>query len=510
MSNDRARDSEQKRFLKRTHAMMKLEEIQGTPPKFLGEASGGEISNEIPREISTRGEISLTSLSAGKTLSSLSEEAAFHRLSNVNTGFTPAEEEIVDLLAMSESESDSSGESFEEGMVLCPDTPPISIIDLTQDPDEDNDAEQDVAAATVRPVKFRLSAKKLALTFPQCSMAPEEMMRRIKHYWGEDAIKWCVVAQETHTLEGLHLHVGLWLKKTHETRDANSLDVLAGQHGDYKTMYDPVGWVEYIIKEQLRVVSFNIDPVKYLEARKKKKSVTSLEVGREILDGTSVRELAVKFPGFALRNLGYMLSYESYLSGAPKAPEKKWDPEFSVDSPTPSESEVLEWLKKNLFVKRKFGQHQLLITGPTSHGKTTLVNALACYCRIYYVPMGEDFYDSYDDKSYDLAVFDEFRHQKKITWMNQFLDGQPLTLRRKGGQINKRKRLPVIVLSNYEPHEMFAKVAQEHPAVLETFKRRFLHVRLGCQLQDGKRDDLFRLAEALMETKGTECGTENQ
>lgn len=74
--------------------------------------------------------------------------------------------------------------------------------------------------------------------------------------------------------------------------------------------------------------------------------------------------------------------------------------------------------------------------------------------------MDEDFYDFYDDDQYDLIVLDEFKGQKTIQHMNRWLDGQKMTIRKKGSQGLKTKNLPIIIISNYSPQEVYHKVAE--------------------------------------------------
>ena len=58
--------------------------------------------------------------------------------------------------------------------------------------------------------------------------------------------------------------------------------------------------------------------------------------------------------------------------------------------------------------------------------------------RTYAVP-DEDFYDDYADSNFDLIVFEEFKHQKTVQWMNKFIDGQVCPLRQKGSRQSEEK-----------------------------------------------------------------------
>ena len=79
---------------------------------------------------------------------------------------------------------------------------------------------------------------------------------------------------------------------------------------------------------------------------------------------------------------------------------------------------------------------------------------------MYHMPTTEEFYDQYSD-DYDLVVMDEFKGQKTIQWMNQFLQGSPMPIRKKGSQGMKYKNLPVVILSNYRLSECYVKAAND-------------------------------------------------
>ena len=80
--------------------------------------------------------------------------------------------------------------------------------------------------------------------------------------------------------------------------------------------------------------------------------------------------------------------------------------------------------------------------------------------RIYYFP-SEPFYDHFNDDDYDLIVMDEFgptHDLKPIQEYNKWLDGQVMSLRKKGSQGLKTKNLPFIFCSNYPPERVYHKV----------------------------------------------------
>jgi len=92
------------------------------------------------------------------------------------------------------------------------------------------------------------------------------------------------------------------------------------------------------------------------------------------------------------------------------------------------------------------------------------------------MPTDENFYDFYDDEDYDLIVLDEFKGQKTIQDLNRWLDGQTLTVRKKGTQCMKFRNLPVIIVSNFPPHVVYRNKFER--GELEPFTSRLLVVEI--------------------------------
>lgn len=89
------------------------------------------------------------------------------------------------------------------------------------------------------------------------------------------------------------------------------------------------------------------------------------------------------------------------------------------------------------------------------------------------MPTLEDFYDSWDDQNYDLVIFDEFKGQKTIQFMNSWADGQIISVRKKGKQGIKTVNLPFIVASNWTFLENYKKAAEKSMVSIDTLETRF-------------------------------------
>lgn len=170
--------------------------------------------------------------------------------------------------------------------------------------------------------------------------------------------------------------------------------------------------------------------------------------------------------------------YQAWIAKKSYKPAKKWTTLNLMTLSGPN-YKIAKWLNKNLFQKREYGTKDLFIHGTTKLGKTSLILKLQEFCRIYLVPLNEDWYDHYNDDDYDLAVMDEFKGHKSIQFLNEWCQGSIMYVKRRGiaGYI-KKKHIPTIIVSNYNLSECYGKAVSEHPNCLEPLKRRLKQVEV--------------------------------
>jgi len=290
---------------------------------------------------------------------------------------------------------------------------------------------------------------------------------------------WCVIASETHQDGSPHLHIALEFKEKLRTRDMSYFDKVGNKHGDYRSMKNQRKCIAYVTKAG-EYDAYGIDVKAILQKQCGKFTI----VAKQLLSGMTLAQLNETEPGFMLQ---HKRKCEEYLSWTQRRSDiekkKKWEKFLTADIQdlnTASEMQIACWLNLNIKEPREFRQDQLYIHGPPKLGKSHLIEQLGQYLNIYHVPRDEDFYDDYEDNIYDLAVIDEFTNQKTMQWLNQFLDGQPMYLRKKGGQTLKKQRIPVIVLSNYTLEQNYRKLHEA--GKLEPLITRFKVVEIKEQI----------------------------
>lgn len=321
---------------------------------------------------------------------------------------------------------------------------------------------------------FRLSAKDLFLTYPKCSVSPTLCLSLVAKYLEgtcRSGIKILhgVAVREYHDDGEPHLHVFLALDKRCNIVNPNALDLVMDPgevfHGNYQSCRDKKRVVDYIRKSNPIVTDIDFlggsdALMAYLVPKGKKqvvadvmdllksgKTLTQIGMDNRELLGTCVLhgdKVEAFFNKWVLENAKPELVVSCFLP--PPRPQDPHDPAHGPNV------RLAAWLQTNLFdLKgiRPLRTKQLWISGAHHTGKTSLLCDLQKMFRCYVVPLHENFHDFYDDNRYDLILFDEFRGQKTITEMNSFVDGSTLTMKKKGGQVMKKKNLPVIVASNY-------------------------------------------------------------
>lgn len=316
---------------------------------------------------------------------------------------------------------------------------------------------------------FRMDAKQFILTFPQCDVKKEVAVERLQQKWKEE-LKGYIVCEEAHKDGTPHLHVFLLFHRRKDVRRTDFFDFIGGKHGSYEVARSVRGSVEYVTKGGNYIVE-GLD----VEAIKKKRAQKNETYAKMLLDGKSVSEINQIDPGYVMINKRKLEDYQTWVECESEKKRKvEWIPP-KIDGLTDANFKIAEWILKNIRQPRQFKSPQLYIHGPKNLGKTSLVEWLEKSLSVYHMPMGEEFYDLYSD-DYDLVVMDEFKGQKTIQWLNLFLQGSPLNIRKKGCQSMKRKNLPCIILSNYSLSEIYVKANLD--GRLSTLEARLLCVEI--------------------------------
>ncbi len=322
---------------------------------------------------------------------------------------------------------------------------------------------------------FVINSLHLYLTYPRCSVSKETVLLNIG---AKLKPKFAIVSVEQHKDGTPHLHAVIKMKKRRRI-PAEVLDGLTGKHGNYQSARNLLKVISYVVKGN-EFVAFGINVPAYLAKSIRHKSTKrkiSDTVAVKLREGSSLEDIDDLLPGYFMLNKRKIQEYFSWVSLKRQRKSKlAW-----VGIPIGTryafveEQLIMMWLVDNIKKKREFKQKQLWIYGSIGTGKTSLVLWLEKYLSIYWIPH-ESFDDRYLDGRYDLAVCDEFKGTRMITWMNEFVQGGTMTLRKKGSQGMKHDNLPVIILSNYSIQESYSEKVSDYAKT--SLKARFKEVSI--------------------------------
>lgn len=332
------------------------------------------------------------------------------------------------------------------------------------------------------PTDKRIQAVKFALTYPRCEVTPGAAMKNLVDRLGEQ-IKWATVSVEAHQDGFPHLHVAVYFKERlrYTDRTGSYWDFVTGQHGNYQVMRKPHEWLAYVIKHGNYVsypVGFN--PVTFIASKQTKKSAQGEAVAKMMIDGhRDIRPLAEIYPGYFIANLRRVEEFRDMLNETDDSGNVYVDlpPLPALHDLSSKEITVLQWLSSVKSDPQDRSRCHMLLRGGSGIGKSTVAFVLHKYFRIFYMPYNTDFYCDWDDTKYDIVVFDEYKSQKTIQFVNQFSDGFGIALNRKQMRATvHRVKTPCLILTNYTFEEMYPKVLESDPNKLDTIKRRFTEI----------------------------------
>jgi len=309
---------------------------------------------------------------------------------------------------------------------------------------------------------YQLRAKNVSLTYPQCDLDKEYLFQQLHARCGAH-LSGLLLAIERHADGNTHFHAYIRFHEPFSTRDPRYFDV-DDFHPNVQACRSPRSWIRYCLKEDPEPRSHGIELAEYQRTPGQRISDT---LARRLDSGEALASMYKEFPGFLLLNMRKVLEFQSFVTRQSLRGQKA---DFSLlshlSSGAPGNEPLVQWLNDNIRKERPLRTPQLWLYSPPGAGKTSLVMELEKYLMVYWVPQDMDFLDGFDDE-YDLIVFDEMKSQKKLTWLNQFIVGSPMTINVKGSSVQKKRNVPVIFLSNSHPEVTYPKDTPQRQAFLD-------------------------------------------
>jgi len=289
-------------------------------------------------------------------------------------------------------------------------------------------------------------------------------------------LNWAVVAEEKHEDGSPHLHCLVILHSKFSTRLAKFADSVGKQHGNYQPARNMYNCLKYVTKGG-NYLAHNVDVD--LLIRRQGSSLSS--VAHMVKSGSTLEQINQEFPQVVMMHFQKIANYSAWMNLLDLRKNLlPWNGVVADPTAPLATREIVEWINLNVKKTRSFKQAQLMVIGPPNMGKTGLIELLSASLSIFYIPTEEAFLNDYDDKLYDLAVLDEFKGQKKIQWLNQWLQGSPMSIPKKGAQYLKRFNIPTIILSNFDLPDIYKRANYEslQARLLLVYVNEFIKIQL--------------------------------
>lgn len=295
----------------------------------------------------------------------------------------------------------------------------------------------------MRPKTFRISAKKLYLTYSQVheNMKHHDVLQSLKQkdHWNFNFL----ISREKHLDGGIHFHVLLTAKNKFNIRTQNFLDITYQEktyHGNYQAAKSPTALVEYICKAGDYITDFtNIQQGQLLTDKR-------LLIQSALKDGVdnALLEHCKQLPEKALANLS-LTGAHSYFEKLKALKENKQAQQSKdLDAQTPFTLNDFDFSKNPELEKWIHNPSKtLILAGPSGTGKTQFCKAFAQSreLRTLILSHTEDF--KYLTHDHDCIIVDDANiHDLTDTKLLSVLDNtQNKTLRVLYKTVNKKQGL---------------------------------------------------------------------
>lgn len=336
-------------------------------------------------------------------------------------------------------------------------------------------------------MSFKVDAQLHFLTYPQCDVPLEEMLRQLKEKYG-DKYGWCVISAEDHAPKdddqcgGVHRHVQVFSKKRFQTTNARYWD-LEYQGRTYHPNYKPMDnkrntkhdVLKYVIKDGVYITDgmmkdapFDINS--YLESVKTKGGYGFTYVANQIKQGKTLDELDDTVGGIVCNHKRKIEDYIQFQKDKKiRNKVRPTFPGFAVPRLHPQWAAVAEWANKNFLEKRGYRQKQLWLWSrkpKMAKSHPWLVTMAEYYVKYEWNHHTEKQGRKILDAQY--LVLDELKGGISVTDLKSISQMMGFPVEIKYGDITEFDRnIPLIVTSNRPPAEVYHKCPIEDIVSLE-------------------------------------------
>lgn len=280
---------------------------------------------------------------------------------------------------------------------------------------------------------FRITAKHLFLTYPQCNVSKDRALALLKDKLEPWKPLYWVVGQERHQDGNLHLHCCFKLEQRCSISKPDKMDI-DGFHGNYQSAVNWKNVVKYCTKHGDYVTNYTPQMLEELIKGDSKTPQLRRKVGEKVMNGTQLSDLVVEYPQL-------MFGYKRFKEDIEEWKRDKEEAHSDLPLWIPNDWGFLLPLRDG---KKR---HWWIYSTQPDRGKTTWAKRL---CQQYRgIIKGGDFTYWNIRGDEQLIILDEY-NTARLKWdtLNQLADGTFEFRVFQGGLRRITTRFYVIVLSN--------------------------------------------------------------
>lgn len=281
--------------------------------------------------------------------------------------------------------------------------------------------------------RYRLQAKQVFLTYPQCGVSKEELA---DHLMGLRETVRLVVAQEKHEDGSPHLHAYVNFREKLRTTDSRFFDY-QGHHPNVQPAQSPAAVVKYVQKDG-DFIQRGIDMEQFTQAKKQHRRV----LGEKLIKGTLSLVEAVQ------ENPELLFGYKKL-----KADLASYQRDHAEQKPTCEGFIPNQWERVLPIVTGKKKHFWIWSTQP-NRGKTTWLRDIADKYRASWYSYQESFQSIKSETQF--LLLDEYSSAHlKVTQLNQMADGTYQYPQK--GEESTQANVIMLVVGNKHPQDIYVE-----------------------------------------------------
>jgi len=274
--------------------------------------------------------------------------------------------------------------------------------------------------------------------------------------------------------------------------------------------------VRYVIKDGRYVSNNQQELDSYTYDRKKKRKPLN-ELTAALMEGSTVEGLlTVDNSHLVMQNLARLHDFHNWYKAVKITKSSKYEwpglttmPANTLESVDFASEAICYWIRVEVLGfqnkrVRPIKTPNLWIVSPSGKGKSTLVQFLSHFFRVMFMfPSQGKYFFPRDINEYQFIVLDEYNAQFTFSDFKRITDGSPVMVDVKNGQqFLKDKNIPIIILTNHAPSEIYHNIFDRDEDAANQLESRFRVIYLNQMIKLFLENDLIGKSGQILAQEG--------